>query len=106
MGQSSSLVQVFQKLNVCSTLFFHLLTPLVYGYYENIFIAALDHGDFDTADKYLRILVDKFPQSSRVKRLLGMAQEAQGHQLPVRLILTVDHEQEIMLEHSKFMMKS
>lgn len=50
----------------------------VFGYYENIITAALDHGDYDTADKYLRILVDRFPQSSRVKRLLGMAQEAQG----------------------------
>jgi tetratricopeptide (TPR) repeat protein len=52
--------------------------PTVFGYYENIFTAALDHGDYDTADKYLRILVNRFPQSSRVKRLLGMAQEAQG----------------------------
>jgi ER membrane protein complex subunit 2 len=55
-----------------------MIFVVVFGSYENIFTAALDHGDYDTADKYLRILVDRFPQSSRVKRLLGMAQEAQG----------------------------
>lgn len=50
----------------------------MFGYYENIFTSALDHGDYETANKYLEILVDKFPKSSRVKRLLGMIQEAQG----------------------------
>jgi ER membrane protein complex subunit 2 len=60
----------------------------VYGYYENIFIAALDHGDLDTADKYLQILVNRFPQSSRVKRLLGMAEEAQGQNIVEFLFLT------------------
>ena len=72
---SASLSEVECNLSSFPSL---LMIFSVFGYYENIITAALDHGDYDTADKYLRILVDRFPQSSRVKRLLGMAQEAQG----------------------------
>lgn len=50
----------------------------LFGYYENIFTSALDYGDYTTADKYLQLLINKFPQSSRVKRLLGMGLESQG----------------------------
>ena len=50
----------------------------MFSHYENIFTAALDHGDLGLADKYLQLLIKKFPNSNRVKRLMGLSFESQG----------------------------
>mmetsp|Transcript_1832 Transcript_1832/g.2905 ORF Transcript_1832/g.2905 Transcript_1832/m.2905 type:complete len:307 (-) Transcript_1832:138-1058(-) len=50
----------------------------LFSYYETIFTAALDHGDFKLADSYLQLLMRQFPDSSRVKRLIAMSLEFQG----------------------------
>jgi hypothetical protein len=54
------------------------MSDTVLGYYENIFLAALDHGDYELADKNLKVLVKQFPNSNRVKRLIGMSMECEG----------------------------
>lgn len=41
-------------------------------------IAALDTGNIDLADSYVHKLVEKFPDSVRVKRLEGMVMEYEG----------------------------
>jgi len=46
--------------------------------YEQIFIAAIDIGDFALADHYLQIITAQFPESKRVWRLAGLLQEASG----------------------------
>ena len=41
-------------------------------------MAGLETGDFELADKYLQKLMDHFPNSLRVKRLIGMMKESEG----------------------------
>jgi len=46
--------------------------------YEQIFIAAIDIGDFLSAEHYLQLITTQFPDSKRVWRLAGLLQEASG----------------------------
>jgi tetratricopeptide (TPR) repeat protein len=46
--------------------------------YEQIFVAAIDIGDFALADHYLQVITAQFPESKRVWRLAGLLQEASG----------------------------
>lgn len=47
----------------------------VWNLYEDLFLASLDTGDDDAAGQYLAPLTKEFPDSQRVKRLLGMRAE-------------------------------
>jgi hypothetical protein len=49
-----------------------------FAFYERIFIGALDHGNLGLAQEYLTMLIEQFPDSSRVQRLEGMMAEAEG----------------------------
>lgn len=55
-------------------------TPLftVWNLYEQICIAALDNGDSKFANECILIMLKKFPDSSRVGRLVGMQNEQNG----------------------------
>lgn len=46
--------------------------------YEQICVAALDSGDVNLANECITLLLKKFPDSSRVGRLLGMQKEQSG----------------------------
>jgi len=50
----------------------------VWNLYEQICIAALDNGDSNFANECITILLKKFPNSSRVGRLVGMQNEQCG----------------------------
>lgn len=45
---------------------------------EQLVLAALLTGDLSTADEHLNSLIKKFPDSVRVKKLVGMFLEAEG----------------------------
>ncbi|ORX72350.1 TPR-like protein [Linderina pennispora] len=47
--------------------------------YEQVFLAALDEGQFDLAKSILDQLYRQFPGSQRVKRLYGLINEALSH---------------------------
>ena len=47
----------------------------MWNLYEQIVIAALDNGDSTLANECIIILLKKFPESSRVRRLLGLRKE-------------------------------
>ncbi|CCI49680.1 unnamed protein product [Albugo candida] len=46
--------------------------------YELVFLAAIDTHQIETAELCLKKLIDRFPQSARVKRLIGMSAEVKG----------------------------
>lgn len=46
---------------------------------EQLVLAALSSGKLETAEEHLVDLLKKFPNSVRVKRLLGMMKEAEGN---------------------------
>mmetsp|Transcript_106073 Transcript_106073/g.208061 ORF Transcript_106073/g.208061 Transcript_106073/m.208061 type:complete len:300 (+) Transcript_106073:34-933(+) len=50
----------------------------VWNLYEQISVAALDVGDVNIANECISLLLKKFPDSSRVGRLIGMQKEQQG----------------------------
>lgn len=50
----------------------------MWNLYEQICIAALDNGDSKFANECITILLKKFPNSSRVGRLVGMQNEQSG----------------------------
>lgn len=50
----------------------------VWDIYEQTFIASLDCGEFEFAKSILLKLGQKFPESQRFRRLVGMSLEAQG----------------------------
>lgn len=45
---------------------------------EQIYLAAIDTGNFDIAQIYLQKIKQKFPKSARLGRLIGISLESQG----------------------------
>ena len=50
----------------------------VWSLYEQVYVAALECGDIGLVDECSKLLNKKFPDSVRVKRLLGMQYEYNG----------------------------
>ena len=58
----------------------------VWSIYEQIFVAALDVGNETLASDCLKPLIKKFPDSLRVKKLIGMQFEYQGEYKRARIL--------------------
>ncbi|KAJ1381651.1 hypothetical protein B484DRAFT_460311, partial [Ochromonadaceae sp. CCMP2298] len=50
----------------------------MWNLYEQLCVAALDYGDVKLADECITLLLNKFPNSARVVRLLGLKKEQCG----------------------------
>ena len=55
-----------------------IILSTVWSLYEQAYVAALECGDIGLVDECSKLLNKKFPDSVRVKRLLGMQYEYNG----------------------------
>lgn len=72
-------IRIYQQQSMALLITTSFLSPSPeFAFYEQIFVGALDHGDFELARRHLALLAAQFPESSRVQRLEGMLAESRG----------------------------
>ena len=71
----NSISLLFYFIDFFTSLFLTYQIYLVWSLYEQVYIAALEFGDIGLVDVCSEALNKRFPDSVRVKRLLGMQYE-------------------------------